>query len=61
MSKFRTKKIVEINEAARGTYDTNSQIKFITPLLTLKRLGSGGSGGVNLRSSVVFQKNYILE
>ena len=45
MSKFRTKKIVEINEAARGTYDTNSQIKFITPLLTLKRLGSGGGGG----------------
>ena len=27
-SKFRTKSWVEINDNARGTYNTNSQIKF---------------------------------
>ena len=32
-SKFRTKDWVEINDDARGTYSTNSQIKFKTSLL----------------------------
>ena len=35
-SKFRTKKWVEINEGARGTYNTNIQIKFETKLLKSK-------------------------
>ena len=32
-SKFRTKDWVEINDDARGTYSTNSQIKFKTSML----------------------------
>ena len=32
-SKFKTKNQVEINDDARGTYNTNSQIKFITSML----------------------------
>ena len=32
-SKFRTRKWVEINEDSRGTYNTNSQIKFKTTML----------------------------
>ena len=32
-SKFRTKKWVEINDESRGTYNTNSQIKFKTRML----------------------------
>ena len=32
-SKFRTKNWVEINDDARGTYNTNSQIKFKTTVL----------------------------
>ena len=32
-SKFRTKNWVEINDVARGTYNTNSQIKFETSML----------------------------
>ena len=32
-SKFRTKNWVEINDDWRGTYDTNSQIKFKTMML----------------------------
>ena len=32
-SKFRTKNWVEINDDARGTYNTNSQIKFKTSML----------------------------
>ena len=31
--KFRTKNWVEINDDARGTYNTNSQIKFKTTVL----------------------------
>ena len=31
-SKFRTKNWVEINDQSRGTYNTNSQIKFITTM-----------------------------
>ena len=34
-SKFRTKSSVEINDNARGTYNTNSQIKFKTSRLKL--------------------------
>ena len=30
-TKFRTKNWVKINDDARGTYNTNSQIKFKTP------------------------------
>ena len=32
-SKFRTKKRIAINDGARGTYNTNSQIKFKTSML----------------------------
>ena len=32
-SKFRTKNWVEINDESRGTYNTNSQIKFKTTML----------------------------
>ena len=32
-TKFRTKKWVEINDESRGTYNTNSQIKFKTSML----------------------------
>ena len=32
-TKFRTKKWVEINDNSRGTYNTNSQIKFKTSML----------------------------
>ena len=32
-TKFRTKKWVEINDDSRGTYNTNSQIKFKTSML----------------------------
>ena len=32
-SKFRTKSWVEINDDTRGTYNTNSQIKFKTSIL----------------------------
>ena len=32
-TKFRTKKWVEINDESRGTYDTNSQIRFKTSML----------------------------
>ena len=32
-SKFRTKNWFEINDDARGTYNTNSQIKFKTSML----------------------------
>ena len=32
-SKFRTKNCVEINDESRGTYNTNSQIKFETTML----------------------------
>ena len=32
-SKFRTKKLVEINDDSHGTYNTNSQIKFKTSML----------------------------
>ena len=34
-AKFRTKKWVEINDDARGTYNTNSQIKFKNSMLKL--------------------------
>ena len=33
LSKFRSKKWVKINYDARGTYNTNSQIKFKTSML----------------------------
>ena len=32
-SKFRTRKMVEINDELRGTYNANSQIKFKTTML----------------------------
>ena len=32
-SKFRTKNWVEMNDESRGTYNTNSQIKFKTTML----------------------------
>ena len=32
-SKFKTKNQIEITDDARGTYDTNSQIKFIASML----------------------------
>ena len=32
-TKFRTKHWVEINDKSRGTYNSNSQIKFKTPML----------------------------
>ena len=32
-TKFRAKDLVEVNDNARGTYDTNSQIKFKTSML----------------------------
>ena len=32
-SKFRTKNWVEINDDSRGTYNTNSQIKFKTSIV----------------------------
>ena len=32
-TKFRTKHWVEINDGSRGTYNTNSQIKFKTSML----------------------------
>ena len=32
-TKFRTKNWIEINDDARGTYSTNSQIKFKTSML----------------------------
>ena len=33
-TKFRTKNWFEINDGSRGTYNTNSQIKFITSMLS---------------------------
>ena len=33
-TKFRTKKWVETNDDSRGTYNTNSQIKFKTSVLS---------------------------
>ena len=33
ITKFRTKNWVEINHESRGTYNTNSQIKFKTSML----------------------------
>ena len=33
LSKFRTKNWMEINDKTRGTYNTNSQIKFKTTML----------------------------
>ena len=33
LSKFRTKNCIEINDKSRGTYNTNSQIKFKTTML----------------------------
>ena len=33
-TKFRTKNWSEINDGSRGTYNTNSQIKFITSMLS---------------------------
>ena len=33
LTKFRTKRWVEINDESRGTYNTNSQIKFATSML----------------------------
>ena len=33
-TKFRTKKWVETNDDSRGTYNTNSQIKFKTSMLS---------------------------
>ena len=33
ISKFRTKKWVEINDKSKGTYNTNTQIKFKTSML----------------------------
>ena len=35
-AKFRTKNWVEVNDDARGTYNTNSQIKFKTTMLMSK-------------------------
>ena len=35
LSKFRTKNWIEINDNARGTYNTNSQIKIKTSVLKL--------------------------
>ena len=35
LSKFRTKNWIEINDNARGTYNTNSQIKIKTSMLKL--------------------------
>ena len=32
-SKFRTKNWITINDDSQGTYNTNSQIKFKTPIL----------------------------
>ena len=32
-TRFRTKKWVEINDESRGTYNTNSKIKFKTSIL----------------------------
>ena len=33
ISKFRTKNWVEINDKSKGTYNTNTQIKFKTSML----------------------------
>ena len=33
LSKLRTKNLVEINDESKGTYNVNSQIKFITTTL----------------------------
>ena len=38
-SKFKTKKWVEINDNSRGTYNTNSHIKFKTSMLKLSLFG----------------------
>ena len=35
-TKFRTKNWIETNDDSRGTYDTNSEIKFITSMLGSK-------------------------
>ena len=34
LSKFRTKNWIEINDQSRGTYNTNSDIRFKTAMLT---------------------------
>ena len=36
-TKFRTETSIEINDDSRGKYDTNSQIKFETAMLSLLR------------------------
>ena len=36
-TKFRTKNWIEINDDVRGTYITNSQIKFKTPMLKSRK------------------------
>ena len=56
-SKFRSKKLVEINEESSGTYNTNIQIKFKTSMLRsslcdysdayiLAQVGAGGGNNV---------------
>ena len=37
-TKFRTKNWIEINNESRGTYKTNSQIRFKTAMLALFRM-----------------------
>ena len=50
-SKFKTKNWVEINDDARGTYNTNSQIKFST----IYNLNNGNNGN----KEVAFKNCYI--
>ena len=38
-SKFKTKHWVQINDHARGTYNTNSQVKFKTSMIKLSLCG----------------------
>ena len=56
-TKFRSKKLVEINDESRGTYNTNIQIKFKTSILRsslcdysdayiLIQVGAGGGNNV---------------
>ena len=47
-TKFRTKNWVEINDDARGTYSTNSQIKFKTSMLKSSLYDYGDANIVEL-------------
>ena len=58
-SKFRTKNWVEINDESRGTYNTNSQIKFYNYSITITVSNTGTEAAPNNRKKKVVFKNCV--